>query len=218
MRNGLLIVAGMAALLGLAGSGQAQAIPDAPQPQKKAAAKPEVPPVSPQPAPEKDDNAFPEAVSRDAAKAAEAQDDPKPSTSDANPFPEAVSRGAAKAPAQESAPTPEKPALPPGVSSSQSQDAPDEAPVIDPARSKKDTEVGGYYLKTQDYQGALLRFQEATATDPTNVDAIFGLAEAQRSLGKKAEAAREYQLYLAIVPTGPKAKEAMKALKSLPPN
>ena len=87
----------------------------------------------------------------------------------------------------------------------------------DPVRAKKDADVGGFYLKNGDYQGALLRYQDAMAVDPTNVDAIFGLAETQQMLKKNADAARNYQLYLDIVPDGPKAKQAMKALKALQP-
>lgn len=213
-----------------------QAIPDAPQPQKKTAPRqePATPADTPSDAPAAksssptDDNAFPEAVSKAAADAAQEKSPPpdapqqgtaKHSTADDNPFPEAVSKAAAKAagsdPAQQ---TPVKPQLPPGVSSSQSTSADDEAAgevTQDPARSKKDTEVGRFYLTTGNLQGALTRFQDASASDPTNVDAIFGLAEAQRMLGKKADAAREYQMYLAIVPNGPKAKEASKALKTL---
>ena len=75
--------------------------------------------------------------------------------------------------------------------------------------------MGGFYSKSGDYQGALLRYKDATTADPTNVDAIFGLAETQRMLKKNAEAARNYQLYLDIVPNGPKAKQALKALKAL---
>jgi hypothetical protein len=238
-----LIVASITALLTLAGSAPAQAqsttgqpIPDAPQPQKKPAPKPQ-PPSDPSsdtsaaPAPPatqpKNENPFPEAVSSAAAKAASqgAADDStpaatKPGVSDSNPFPEAVSRDAAKAAGNDPSPTPApKLDLPPGVSSSQSQSpdgtAESEPKVTDPVRAKKDTEVGGFYLKTGDYKGALLRYQDATAADPTNVAAIFGLAESQRSLGKNAEAAHSYQLYLDIVPNGPKAKEAIKALKTL---
>ena len=50
---------------------------------------------------------------------------------------------------------------------------------------------------------------------PTNVEAIFGLAETQRKLKNNADAARNYQLYLEIVPNGPKSKQALKALKAL---
>ncbi len=279
-----LIVASIAALLTLAASASAQAapaqsdnpqsIPDAPapQPQKKAAPKPQPPadstdshPTQPadenapnqppgkddnafpeavsrdaakaasdaagstKPPPAKDDNAFPEAVSRDAAKAASdaAGSTKQPAAKDDNPFPEAVSREAAKAAGNDQDPQPAtpKPALPPGVSSSQStgdlEDA-DTPPgarrqLPNPGRAKKDTEVGGFYLNSGNYQGALERFQDALATDPTNVDAIFGLAEAQQNLKKNTDAARNYQLYLDIVPNGPKAKQAIKALKTLQP-
>jgi tetratricopeptide (TPR) repeat protein len=240
-----------------------QAIPEAPapQPQKKPAPKTEPPsdsndsssqsappadaPAS-KPSSAKDDNPFPEAVSRDAAKAASdssagdkpsaAKDNPFPesvsrdaaqaasqadggskkSTADDNPFPEDVSRDAAKAAGNDQNPAP-KTDLPPGVSSSQSSSSldPDNPPVNDPVRAKKDADVGSFYLKNGDYQGALLRYQDAMRVDPTNVDAIFGLAESQQMLKKNADAARNYQLYLDIVPNGPKAKQAMKALKTL---
>jgi tetratricopeptide (TPR) repeat protein len=307
MRSRPLIVASFAALLTFAASASAQApaqsdtgqaIPDAPapQPQKKPVPKPQPPsdskdssssstPPADAPAPKqppaKDENAFPEAVSRDAAKAASdgsgttktpaANDNPFPeavsrdaakAASDGsgttktpaandNPFPEAVSRDAAKAasdgsgttktPAANDNPFPEavsrdaakaagndqnpapKSNLPPGVSSSQSTDdlgdtdTPAEArrTLPSPGRAKKDTEVGGFYMDSGNYQGALERYQDAMANDPTNVDAIFGMAEAQQMLKKNADAARNYQLYLDIVPNGPKSKQAMKALKTL---
>jgi tetratricopeptide (TPR) repeat protein len=233
MRNRSLIVASMLALLTCAGPARAQqnqAIPDAPapQPQKKPAPKAAAPPASSedpapaaQPPAAKDDNAFPEAVSQGAAAKAN-QDDaattPKKSPAgDANPFPEDVSRDAAKAAGNDPAPpTVPKPQLPPGVSSSQSQGALQAGETAtDPARASKDTEVGTFYLKTGDYQGALIRFQDASTADPTNVAAIYGLAEAQRMLGNKAEAARNYQMYLEIVPNGPRAKDSIKALKTL---
>jgi hypothetical protein len=223
IRNGLLFVSLISALLmlGAGGSVHAQAVPDAPQPQKKTSPdKPAVPdkqaadkPAAP--ASTKDENAFPEAVSKDAAKAAQAADPQKPAAQE-NPFPESQSRDAAKAAGNDPAPAP-KHDLPPGVSSSQSDDVNDAAAydTPDPARAKKDADVGGFYLKNGDYQGALLRYKDATAADPTNVDVIFGLAETQRLLKKNAEAARNYQLYLDVVPNGPKAKQAMKALKAL---
>jgi tetratricopeptide (TPR) repeat protein len=175
--------------------------------------------------PPADDNAFPEAVSREAAaKAASAgADTTQHPAADDNPFPEAVSREAAKAAGNDQASPAPKSDLPPGVSSSQSSsslddgDNPAEARRLlpNPGRARKDAEVGGFYLKSGDYQGALLRYQDALAADSTNVDAIFGLAETQQMLKKNADAARNYQLYLDILPNGPKAKQAMKALKTL---
>ncbi len=216
-----------------------QSVPDAPRPQKKPV-KPQSseagsqstdktnsePPAPDKPAPKpstKDDNPFPEDVSKQAAKAASGSSDsehpadpspgaPKKSTATDNPFPEAVSRDAAKAAGNDPAPA-AKPDIPPGYSSSQSNPSPDQ--VVDPVRAKKDTDVGGFYLQKGDYQGALLRFKDATAADPANVEAIFGLAETQRMLKNNADAARNYQLYLEIVPNGPKSKRALKALKAL---
>ena len=230
MRNPPPIVALVAALLTF-GTGasaqtqqQSQPVPDAPQPQKKPAPKAQpsdsAPPPADQPAskptPAKDDNAFPEDVSRDAAKQA---DDSKPPTAKDNPFPEDVSKDAAKAAGNGSTPAAAgKTDLPPGVSSSQSPSASaDGDEIADPGRAKKDAEVGGFYLKQGDYQGALLRYKDATSADPTNVDAIYGRAEAERMLKKNAEAAKDYQLYLDIVPNGPRSKQALKALKTLPP-
>jgi tetratricopeptide (TPR) repeat protein len=249
MRNPSPIVALAAALLTF-GTGasaqtqqQSQPVPDAPQPQKKPAPKAQPSDSAPPPAPAKDENAFPEDVSRDAAqkpddtKPSTAKDNPFPEdvskdaakaasgdtskqpTAKDNPFPEDVSRDAAKAAGNDATPAPAgKPDIPPGVSSSQSTSASaggDE--ITNPGQAKKDAEVGGFYLKQGNYQGALLRYQDATTADPTNVDAIFGRAEAERLLKKNAEAAKDYQLYLDIVPNGPRSKQALKALKTLPP-
>jgi tetratricopeptide (TPR) repeat protein len=229
MLNSPLIVASIAALLtfGARAQQQTQPVPDAPQPQKQPAPKPAPTPdkTDAKPPAPKDDNPFPEDVSKAAAKAAagssdsDADSSKKPAATD-NPFPESVSRDAAKAAGNDPDPAPAaKSDLPPGVSSSQSsgteENEPDAARVADPARAKKDAEVGGFYLKAGDYQGALLRFRDATASDPSNVEAIFGLAETQRMLKKNAEATRNYQLYLDIVPNGPKSKQALKALKML---
>lgn len=113
MRNRSLIVASIAALLtfGAGPSANAQQpVPDAPQPQKKPAPKPQSTqspspdtgkPVSPPPS-TKDENPFPEEVSKQAAKAAAGSTDsdagsPRKSTATDNPFPESVSRDAAKA-------------------------------------------------------------------------------------------------------------------------
>ena len=76
--------------------------------------------------------------------------------------------------------------------------------------------MGGFYLNSGDYQGALERYQDATANDPTNVDAIFGLAEAQQMLKKNADAARNYQLYLDIVPNGPRVQTGDEGAQDTP--
>ncbi len=193
-------------------------------------------PSSPEPASTADSNPFPEAVSRQAAKAdagsADASDSApkpdstaKPSEATQNPFPEAISRQAAQAAsdanAQKSKPAAE---LPPGTSSSSSSDLSgphlenlpsNTVDVTDPARAKKDTQVGDFYLAHGDAKGAYMRFKDAIAFDPTNMDAVFGLAQAAAQLNKLPEAERNYQLYLKVIPTGSKAKQAAKELAAL---
>ena len=83
----------------------------------------------------------------------------------------------------------------PSESSSRSSSLDDVAPAkieADPSRAKKDTEIGGFYLKSGDFQGALARFQDATTYDPTNVDAIFGLAkDVERALDQQVQRERQ---------------------------
>jgi tetratricopeptide (TPR) repeat protein len=259
MRRSSLIAATVLTLAlapaGLLAQQENQPVPDAPQPQKKPAAKPaansgstpDQKDAQPQssndkdtakPSSGKDDNPFPEDVSKAAAakssgqstdpgsgqsnSSGAAKDGGKGSTAADNPFPEAESKAAAKAAGNDSEPAaPAGHDLPPGVSSSRSSGVEDgEADISgkvepNPDRAKKDTEVGGFYLKSGDYKGALQRFQDATTYDPTNVEAIFGLAETQRMLKKNADAARNYQLYLDILPNGPRSRQALKALKTL---
>jgi hypothetical protein len=273
MGHRFLLAASLAALMTGATAAQqsSQAVPDAPQPQtqKKPAPKPDPKDAKPlakddnafpedvskaaakaatgdansqqtapaqdpaQPAkpdakpPAKDDNAFPEDVSKAAAAKAAGADSSTPqqnapaggqhSTSADNPFPEDQSKAAAKAAGNDTEAMPARPVTP-GVSSSSSSSLENIGPAQiepDPGRSKKDAEVGGFYLKQGNYQGALQRYQDATTYDATNVDAIFGLAETQRMLRKNTDAAKNYQMYLDIVPNGPKSKQAMKALKEL---
>jgi TolA-binding protein len=87
--------------------------------------------------------------------------------------------------------------------------------IYDPKLAKQDVKVGGFYYTNQDYKGAYSRFKEATKVDPTNPDAVFGLAEAARALKLTSEAADNYRVYLDAFPDGPKAKAARKALAQL---
>lgn len=82
-------------------------------------------------------------------------------------------------------------------------------------RAQDDVRVGRFYLGTADYKGAYGRFSEATRMDPTNVDAIYGLAAAAAGLHHTDEALTNYELYLQIAPDGSNAKAARKAIQSL---
>jgi tetratricopeptide (TPR) repeat protein len=161
-----------------------------------------------------------------------------------NPFPEDVSKSAAAAAAKDNDAAGSSSSSSNGSSSSSSNAAGDTDPNVDPnadlprdtgrrklkkpsekdiqsgslagqGEAADDVRVGRFYLGTKDYKGAYGRFSEATRMDPTNVDAIYGLAAAAAGLHHTDEALTNYKLYLQIAPDGSNAKQAQKAIQSL---
>ncbi|HKR27709.1 MAG TPA: tetratricopeptide repeat protein [Acidobacteriaceae bacterium] len=143
---------------------------------------------------------------------------PKSPPAEQNPFPEERSEKAARQDQQQGSSSSD-----PSYSSSQSGlkglDIPetnsDARSIHEPNLGKKDVQVGMFYLKSGDYKGAYDRFSEASRIDPSNADAVFGLAESARHLNHRDEAIRNYRLYLSALPDGPRAKAARKGLKDL---
>ena len=88
----------------------------------------------------------------------------------------------------------------------------------DPHKAAKDVEVGQYYFKIKNYRAALERFNHALIYKPNDADATYGLAMTQEKLNLLALADQNYRKYLKIVPHGPKAREAERALKRMGPN
>jgi tetratricopeptide (TPR) repeat protein len=160
-----------------------------------------------------DDNPFPEDISKKAASDA------------GNPAPDAPAAKSAKPPTSadgsKSAPAPDYSSSRTGLKNLDSNDP--EARIsdgaggyiFDPKLAAQDVKVGGFYLTNSDYKGAYARYKEATKVDPTNVNAVFGLAEAARGLKLTSEAVENYRVYLDADPDGPKAKAARKALAQL---
>lgn len=188
-------------------------------------------------APQQDDNSAPPAPApQPSAAQRSSQQNNKPGEADRNPFPEAQSDHAAGQDQQR--PSDRQQPQPPSSSSSGAVPGQDYSssglkgfeppPMLDtlkgdegdgttanPARARKDTQVGTFYSQTGDYKGAYDRFAEAVRIDPGNADAVFGLAEAARHLNRRDEAIRNYRLYLAALPDGPRAKDVRKALKEM---
>ena len=79
----------------------------------------------------------------------------------------------------------------------------------------KDLEAGDFYLKGKNYRAAELRFREALNYKPDHPEATFKLAESLDKLRKNDEARDMYQTYLKILPNGPFAEQARKALQRL---
>jgi len=82
----------------------------------------------------------------------------------------------------------------------------------DPHKAEKDIEVGDFYFKRQNYHAALDRYQEALYYKNNDAIATFKLATCQEKVGESDDARKSYEAYLKLLPEGPSAAEARKAL------
>jgi len=85
----------------------------------------------------------------------------------------------------------------------------------DPHKAAKDVEVGDYYFKLKNYGAALSRYQEALLWKDNDAVANFRLGQCFEKVNNPTEASVHYQAYLKILPHGPYAAEAQKALDRL---
>ena len=105
-----------------------------------------------------------------------------------------------------------------GVDEKDPEDEPDgvqEMHPWNPYRAMKDDEVGDFYFKRKDYKAALARYQDALIWKEKDAVANFRMAECYEKLNQPDLAIQHYQEYLKILPQGPFAKEAHKALEKL---
>jgi tetratricopeptide (TPR) repeat protein len=84
-----------------------------------------------------------------------------------------------------------------------------------PHQADKDVEVGLYYFKQKNYRAAESRFREALHWQDNHAEATYRLGTALEKLGRLNEARQYFQTYLKILPEGPLAKDAKKALDRL---
>ena len=85
----------------------------------------------------------------------------------------------------------------------------------DPHRAAKNVEVGDFYFKRKNYHAAEDRYREALVYKPNDALATIHLAETQEKLGELDDAQKNYEGYLKILPHGPLAEEAHKAIDRL---
>jgi tetratricopeptide (TPR) repeat protein len=85
----------------------------------------------------------------------------------------------------------------------------------DPHKAAKDVEVGDYYFKKKNYKAAIARYQDALFYKQDDAIAHFRLAESLDKTGNSSEAVQHYHEYLKILPHGPFAEDAQKALTRL---
>ena len=105
-----------------------------------------------------------------------------------------------------------------GVADTNPEDEPTDVQEMhpwNPYRAMKDDEVGDYYFRRKNYRAALARYQDALIWKEKDAIANFRMAECYEKLEQPDQAIPHYQEYLKILPQGPLAKEARKALEKL---
>jgi hypothetical protein len=85
----------------------------------------------------------------------------------------------------------------------------------DPHKAAKSVEVGDYYFKRKNYRAAEDRYREALRYKDNDAVATIRLAVSMEKLGELSDARAEYESYLRILPHGPQAGEAQKAIDRL---
>ena len=88
----------------------------------------------------------------------------------------------------------------------------------DPHKAAKDIEVGDFYYRRKNYRAALERYKDALIYKPNDAVANFRLAECEEKTGNPGEAITHYEAYLKLLPHGPLAADAQKALEHLRTN
>jgi tetratricopeptide (TPR) repeat protein len=84
-----------------------------------------------------------------------------------------------------------------------------------PHKAAKDVEVGDYYFKRKNYRGAEDRYREALFYKDNDAVATFRLAVCLEKMDQPDEARKEFESYLKILPHGPQAEQARKAIDRL---
>ena len=85
----------------------------------------------------------------------------------------------------------------------------------DPHKADKAVEVGDFYFKRGNYAAAISRYREALYWKQDDAVALFRLGQSLEAVGQYAEARTQYSRYLQVLPHGPSAGDAQKALNRL---
>jgi len=85
----------------------------------------------------------------------------------------------------------------------------------DPHKAAKSVEVGDFYFKRKNYRAAEDRYREALRYKDNDAVATIRLAVCLERLSVWDDARAEYESYLRILPHGPQAAEAQKAIDRL---
>jgi len=92
---------------------------------------------------------------------------------------------------------------------------PSEIHPWNPHQAAKDVEVGDYYFKRKNYIAAEARYRDALLYKDNDAIATYHLAICLEKMDRPDEAIAEYENYLKILPYGPEAPAAKKAIERL---
>ena len=84
-----------------------------------------------------------------------------------------------------------------------------------PHKAAKDIQVGDFYFKRKNYRAAEDRYREALYYKENDAIATYRLAVCMEKLDEPDEALKEFESYLKILPHGPQAEDARKAIERL---
>jgi tetratricopeptide (TPR) repeat protein len=87
--------------------------------------------------------------------------------------------------------------------------------IWDPHKAAKDVEVGDFYFRRKNYVAAEDRYREALFYKDSDAVATYRLAVCLEKMNRPTEARQEFESYLKILPYGPEAKAAHKAIDRL---
>jgi Flp pilus assembly protein TadD len=85
----------------------------------------------------------------------------------------------------------------------------------DPHKAAKSVEIGDFYFRRKNFRAAQDRYREALRYKDNDAVATIKLAVCLEKLGVLDDARTEYESYLKILPHGPQADEAQKAIDRL---
>ncbi|MGH9866317.1 MAG: tetratricopeptide repeat protein [Candidatus Acidiferrales bacterium] len=102
-----------------------------------------------------------------------------------------------------------------GIASAQNLPAPSAPPTYNPMRAVHDVEVGKFYMKRGDVDGAIARFKDAMQYKPNYAEPCLQLGEAYEKKDDPASAIDYYQRYLKILPGAPESKKVRERIAKL---
>jgi tetratricopeptide (TPR) repeat protein len=88
-------------------------------------------------------------------------------------------------------------------------------PVFDPLHAEKSIEVGLYYMKKNNFDAAIERFQDAANSKPNFARPFLLMGEVYEKKGDRPEAVKALETYLKILPNAPDADKVRKRIDKL---